>query len=71
MRIMRWCTALTLAFLITGCGYPLPREVRPGVYQLNFCEEEIQCFEAAKKTCPNGFRVTKYESSRPLLIVCQ
>jgi hypothetical protein len=53
-----------------GCGYPPPQEIRPGVYQLQFCEREEDCFEAAKKTCPNGFRITKYGGIRPEEFVC-
>lgn len=58
-------------FVLSGCGYPPPREVRPGVYRLQFCQEERKCFQAAEKVCPNGYRVIKYGSLRPEEFVCQ
>lgn len=71
MRNMRWLGCGLLTFLLVGCGYPPPREIRSGVYELTFCEKEPQCFAAAEKTCPDGYRVTRYESSRPAEIVCE
>lgn len=53
-----------------GCGYPPPREVRPGLYELQFCEDEQKCFDAMKKTCPNGYRITKFGPLRPQEFSC-
>jgi hypothetical protein len=62
---------LLIVLAQTGCGYPPPREVRPGLYELNYCDEERKCFEAAEKVCPQGYRITKYGSLRPEQFVCE
>lgn len=66
----RLLAASALLFTLAGCGYPPPREIRPGVYQLEHCMDEVKCFEAAEKTCPDGYRITKYGSVRPEEFVC-
>lgn len=62
---------LVLALFVTACGYQGARKVGPNTYQLAYCDREAQCFEAAKKTCPNGYVVTKYGSIRPEEFSCQ
>ena len=59
------------ALWLVACGYPPPQEVRPGVYKLQFCQNESKCFEAAEKTCPGGYHVTSYGSLRPEEFTCQ
>ncbi len=59
------------ALFLSSCGYPPPKEVRPGVYRLQFCKQEAKCFEAAEKVCPQGYRVIEYGSLRPEEFVCQ
>lgn len=60
------------AFLLVSCGYPKPRYIKEtNEYELYYCEVEEKCFEAAEKTCPNGYIVTRYGSIRPEKFRCK
>ena len=63
---------LSLALFLAGCGYPSPRKIpdKPGHYRLQYCSNESDCFNAAKKTCPEGYRITKFRSG-PEEFVCE
>ena len=65
------CSGLLLGLMVVACGYPPPKEVRPGVYRLTYCDNEEKCFEAADKTCPNGYEVTQYGNLRPEQFICK
>lgn len=70
---MKWALLVMMGMFVglsMGCGYPPPQEIRPGVYELQYCDDEVKCFEAAKKVCPDGFRITKYGALRPEEFTC-
>lgn len=64
---------IILASVLGGCGYQ-GAHLKSGsdhVYELPYCNKEEDCFKAAEKTCPGGFRVTKYGNIRPEEFVCE
>lgn len=62
---------LVIIFNIS-CGYPQPRMIDgTNEYELKYCDEEIQCFNAADKICPNGYIITKYGNIRPEKFKCK
>lgn len=62
---------ILISTLLISCGYPTPARVKgTNEYTFAYCDKEHQCFEAAKKVCPNGFTVTKYGNIRPERFVC-
>lgn len=59
-------------FLIVSCGYNGAVRIQgTNEYQLPYCNDEEDCFKAADKTCPNGYRITKYGSIRPEKFICK
>jgi len=57
-------------FLLVSCASKPQRIGNTNEYKLAYCQKEIDCFKAAEKTCPNGYRITSYRF-RPEKFICE
>lgn len=63
---------LLLAFILLSCGYPRPHQISDNEYELQYCQDERQCFKAAEHTCKDrgGYEITRY-TNHPERFVCK
>ncbi len=65
---------MTLVF-VGACGTPAPKSVTTedgrSALELPYCLEATDCFVTADQTCPRGYDVVRWQSSRPHIIICQ
>lgn len=69
-----WLAWLALS-CAAACGTPVPKAVTTedgrSALELPYCLDATECFVTADATCPRGYDVVRWQSSRPHTIVCQ
>jgi hypothetical protein len=75
VRVARtWSGCASLGFLC-ACGTPAPKSITTedgrSALELPYCLEATDCFVTADQTCPRGYDVVRWQSSRPHIIICQ
>lgn len=69
-------TVLCMALLcFCACGTPAPKSVTTEdgrtALELPYCLDATECFVTADQTCPRGYDVVRWQSSRPHIIICK